>query len=99
MSAILANLVMEHVEERALITVPHPPSGGIPTEEHMPARRSLAILYQGIARCEHEFGRRPQALSESTMLEIRPSWDNNSQTDWLNQAFKQLQKSPHIFFL
>ena len=24
-SAILANLVMEHVEERALITAPHPP--------------------------------------------------------------------------
>ena len=25
-SAILANLVMEHVEERALITAPHPPN-------------------------------------------------------------------------
>ena len=28
-SAILANLVMEHVEERALSSAPHPLSGGI----------------------------------------------------------------------
>lgn len=26
-SAILANLVMEHVAERALVTAPHPPKG------------------------------------------------------------------------
>ena len=43
--------------------------------------------------------KRLSAMSNFTITDIRPSLEKNSQTDWLNQAFKQLQKSSHTLFL